>query len=53
VREYFKNSSDATELAISQKADALWKGIEWNWYTQNPAAQNALYWHWSPNYNLR
>ena len=51
VREYFKNSSDASELAISQKADALWKGIEWNWYTQNPAAPNMLTWHWSPNYD--
>lgn len=49
VREYFKNSTDATELALSQKADALWKGIEWNWYTQG---QNVLYWHWSPNYNF-
>lgn len=51
VREYFKNSSDASELAISQKADVLWKGIEWNWYTQNPAAPNMLTWHWSPNYD--
>lgn len=49
VREYFKNSTDATELALSQKADALWKGIEWNWYTQG---QNVLFWHWSPNYNF-
>ncbi|MEZ7888086.1 MAG: glucoamylase family protein, partial [Cloacibacterium sp.] len=49
VREYFKNSTDATELAISKKADDLWKGIEWNWYTQG---QNVLYWHWSPNYNF-
>ncbi len=36
-------------MALSQKADALWKGIEWNWYTQG---QNVLYWHWSPNYNF-
>ena len=49
VREYFKNSTDATELALSKKADDLWKGIEWNWYTQG---QNVLYWHWSPNYNF-
>lgn len=50
VREYFKTSTDNTELALSQKADTLWKGIEWNWYTQN---QNILYWHWSPNYNFQ
>lgn len=49
VREYFKNSTDSSELALAQKADALWKGVEWNWYTQN---QNVLYWHWSPNYNF-
>jgi hypothetical protein len=50
VREYFKNSSDTSELALSQKADALWKGIEWNWYTKG---ENVLYWHWSPNYNFQ
>lgn len=46
VREYFKNGS-ATEQALAQKADALWKGVEWDWYTKG---ENALYWHWSPNY---
>lgn len=50
VREYFKNSADATELALSKKADELWKGIEWNWYTQG---QNVLYWHWSPNFEFQ
>ncbi|MGZ8542456.1 MAG: glucoamylase family protein [Kaistella sp.] len=50
VREYFKNSTDSAELALSQKADELWKGVEWNWYTQG---QNVLYWHWSPNYNFQ
>ncbi len=50
VREYFKNSANADELALSQKADALWKGVEWNWYTQN---QNVLYWHWSPSYDFQ
>ncbi len=48
VKEYFKNGSEA-EKALAQKADALWKGVEWNWYTQN---QNVLYWHWSPNYGF-
>ncbi|MBF6640185.1 beta-glucosidase [Flavobacterium sp. J49] len=46
VREYFKNGN-ATEQALAQKADVLWKGVEWNWYTKG---ENALYWHWSPNY---
>lgn len=44
IKEYFKNGTDP-EKAIAAKADLLWKGIEWNWYTQN---QNVLYWHWSP-----
>ncbi len=50
VREYFKDSTDPSELALSQKADTLWKGVEWNWYTQG---QNVLYWHWSPNYDFQ
>ena len=50
VREFFKNSTNSEELALSQKADALWKGVEWNWYTQG---QNVLYWHWSPNYEFQ
>jgi hypothetical protein len=46
VREYFKNGSDS-EKALAAKADALWKGVEWDWYTKG---ENALYWHWSPTY---
>lgn len=48
VRNYFKNGS-AEEQALSQKADQLWREIEWNWYTQG---EDVLYWHWSPNYNF-
>lgn len=47
VREYFKNGT-AEEQALAQKADVLWKGVDWNWYTRG--GQNVLYWHWSPNY---
>jgi hypothetical protein len=46
VREYFKNGT-AAEQALAQKADDLWKGVEWSWYTKG---ENALYWHWSPNF---
>lgn len=46
VREYFKNGNTA-EKALASKADNLWKGVEWNWYTKG---ENAMYWHWSPNY---
>lgn len=47
VREYLKNGT-AEEKGVSQKFDELWKGIDWQWYTNN---QNKLYWHWSPNYD--
>jgi hypothetical protein len=47
VREYFKNGSTA-EQALAQKADTLWKGVDWSWYTKG--GENALYWHWSPEY---
>ena len=50
VREYFKNSTISEEMALSQNADALWKGVEWKWYTK---AENVLYWHWSPNYDFQ
>lgn len=48
VKEYFKNGS-TEEMALANKADVLWKGVEWNWYTQG---QNALFWHWSPNFGF-
>ena len=46
VREYLKNGSEE-EKAVAKKYDELWKGIEWNWYTNN---KNGIYWHWSPVY---
>ncbi|MBI6119525.1 glucoamylase family protein [Salegentibacter maritimus] len=46
VREYLKNGNEK-EKAVAEKYDALWKGIEWEWYTNN---KNGLYWHWSPEY---
>ena len=30
IREYFKNGNTA-EQQLAQKADALWKGVEWDW----------------------
>ncbi|CAA9203106.1 hypothetical protein FLA105534_04430 [Flavobacterium bizetiae] len=46
VREYLKDGSES-EKAVAQKYDALWKGVDWQWYTNN---KNVLYWHWSPSY---
>jgi len=46
VREYFKNGNFQEQI-LAQKADALWKGVEWDWYRNE---ENVLYWHWSPNH---
>tara|TARA_R100001369_G_scaffold92902_1_gene141282 strand:- start:121697 stop:123070 length:1374 start_codon:yes stop_codon:yes gene_type:complete len=46
IREYLKNGTEA-EKAVAAKYDELWKGIDWNWYTNN---KEVLYWHWSPDY---
>ena len=48
LREYFTGSS-AAELEIRTLADALWKGIEWDWFTRGKS-DGPLYWHWSPDY---
>ena len=45
VKQFFEGGT-AAEDALAAKADVLWKGVEWDWYTQG---QNALYWHWSPS----
>jgi len=47
VREYLKDGSE-NEKAVAQKYDALWKGVNWQWFTNN---KNVLYWHWSPTYD--
>ena len=46
VREYFKNGN-AAEKALAAKYDALWKAVDYQWYTNG---QQKLYWHWSPDY---
>lgn len=46
VREYYKNGT-TEEKAVAAKFDKLWKGIEWDWYTND---KDGIYWHWSPEY---
>jgi hypothetical protein len=46
VRQYYADGN-TQEKALAQKADELWKGIDWNFYRKNN--ENVLYWHWSPN----
>jgi hypothetical protein len=47
IREYFKNGN-AEEKVLAARYDTMWKGVEWDWYTNG---KNVLYWHWSPTYN--
>lgn len=46
VKEYF-DGMDSREVAIRDGIDAIWRGVEWDWYTNG---ENVLYWHWSPEY---
>ena len=50
LKEYFKDSKNEKEIEISQLADRLWKGIDFNFYTRG---EDILYWHWSPNYEWK
>ncbi|MEO9099828.1 MAG: glucoamylase family protein, partial [Ginsengibacter sp.] len=49
ARQYF-NSNNAEEVAVRKNINGLWNGIEWSWFRNG--GQNALYWHWSPDYNF-
>lgn len=47
MRQYL-NPNDAGEAELITRINALYEGIEWDWYRRNN--QNVLYWHWSPTY---
>ncbi|MBR1872077.1 MAG: beta-glucosidase [Bacteroidales bacterium] len=36
--------------ALSDRMDALWKDVEWSWYTRGT---DSLYWHWSKNWEWK
>ena len=46
VKEYF-NGEDPRETSIRDGIDAIWRGVEWDWYTRG---EDVIYWHWSPEY---
>jgi hypothetical protein len=50
LKNYF-SGNDVKSLQIREKADLLWKGIDWNWYRQG--GQNGLFWHWSPTVGFK
>lgn len=49
ARQFFQKGNKK-EQALAQKMDELWEGIDWKWYTKG---EDALYWHWSPNYDWK
>ncbi|HEY0652102.1 MAG TPA: glucoamylase family protein [Chryseosolibacter sp.] len=46
LRQYL-NPSIAAEKNLIDRINALWEGVEWDWYTRG--GQKVLYWHWSPD----
>ena len=46
ARQYF-NGQDATEATLRNDINAIWRGVDWNWFRRG--GQNTLYWHWSPS----
>ena len=47
ARQYFDGDNER-ENTIRDRIDAIWQGIEWDWYKQFPDSP-FLYWHWSPD----
>lgn len=48
ARQYF-NGADGTETALRTNINAIYDGVDWNWFRQG--GQNVMYWHWSPDKN--
>lgn len=48
LRQYL-NESDPGEKEMIDQINEIWEAVEWDWYTRG--TDNALYWHWSPDYN--
>ena len=46
ARQYF-NGVAVDETDLRNKINAIYNGVEWDWFRQNN--QNVLYWHWSPD----
>ena len=48
-RQYL-NSGTPDEQTLINRINTLWQSVEFDFFTQG---QNALYWHWSPNYGFQ
>jgi hypothetical protein len=47
ARQYL-NPENAAEKTLIERINALWEGMEFDWYTHG--GQDVIYWHWSPEY---
>jgi hypothetical protein len=50
ARQYFKQDGPSGQ-ALYERITKLWQGVDWNWFRATPQ-QDALYWHWSPEYSF-
>ncbi len=50
VHQYYKDGNEA-EKALAARIDKVWKEIQWDWHRKDN--EDALYWHWSPDYLWR
>jgi hypothetical protein len=50
ARQYF-NSPSADETTLRNDINALWDGVEWDWFRNG--GQDVLYWHWSPDFEFQ
>ena len=48
VKGYF-GADNARERELRDRIEKMWREVEWNHYTKG---ENALYWHWSPDYEF-
>ncbi|MCO6477767.1 MAG: hypothetical protein J5I94_14150 [Phaeodactylibacter sp.] len=46
VRQYLLQEAPL-ETELIGRINALWEGVEWDWYTKGQG--EALFWHWSPD----
>jgi hypothetical protein len=48
ARQFFDGTSTG-ETNLRNDINAIWNGVEWDWFRKND--QDVLYWHWSPDFN--
>jgi hypothetical protein len=49
AREYFTHSTPE-EQRIRDRADKLWRDVEWDWFVRPGKTGAGLQWHWSPKH---